>query len=382
MTEPLRQSEVVAYLLQRDLIGARDVCDADVLVADASRRNYNVRVERRGGASYLVKQCAEPNAVETLANEAKIYSLIHTDPRYRSLAKWLPRCYGYDATKNLLVLELLTGDAQDLEHYHAHGYFSKTIARAVGRALALLHQSSRDVQLTAPPASDLPWVFSLHRPSLAQWRDLSAASSQVVGILQRHLEFGDLIDRCAGSWQPEALIHGDIKWANFVVFSPAGSGRKTRLRIVDWEYAGFGDPGWDVGGVFSAFMGHWVLSMPIGSTGDPSRWARLSRFPLEVMQPAIRAFWEAYARHRGLDSRERENTLWRSTMFAAVRLVQTAIERTQGTTAVSKNIVFLLQLAMNALIGPLETIVHVLGIDLKTDLALRLGESDGRVAHA
>jgi hypothetical protein len=42
MTEPLRQSEVVAYLLQRNLIDTRDVCDSDVLVTDASRRNFNV----------------------------------------------------------------------------------------------------------------------------------------------------------------------------------------------------------------------------------------------------------------------------------------------------------------------------------------------------
>ncbi|HVC33563.1 MAG TPA: aminoglycoside phosphotransferase family protein [Chloroflexota bacterium] len=372
MIQPLSQSEVVAYLLNKNLIDPTDVCDSGLLVTDVSRRNCNVKVVVERGVSYLVKQCGEPNAIETLANEAVVYDMLYTDPRYRSLTDYLPRYYGYDSAKNLLILALLAGDAQDLEHYHARGHFSKTIGRAVARGLAELHKVTISEQLGRSPGrravSDLPWVFTIHRPSLSQLRDLSAASRQVVGILQRYPEFGDLIDACAGNWRASSLIHGDVKWANFMVFAPNGSGRKTRLKIVDWEYAGLGDPCWDVGGALSAYISCWVLSMPMISAATPIEWERLSRFPLEPMQPAMRAFWEAYARHMSLDSLQRDSLLWRSTLFCAVRLVQTAIERTQTVTVLSKNVVHLLQLAMNMLRRPVEAIVHVLGIDLKSDL--------------
>lgn len=371
--DPLNRSQVVHYLLQKGLLKAKDICDSDLLLIDASRRNSNIKVIRKNGPSYLVKQCRTSSAIETLANEAAIYSLLGTNARYSALADYLPRCHLYDSDAGLLVLELLDHNAKDLEQYYSHGRFSKTIARKLARALAQLHQAPKP---SVPykysgaefPLYELPWAFTLHRPSLGQLRELSSATIQAVGIIQRHRDFHDLIDRCADYWKPDALIHGDIKWANFVIFSPLGSGRKARLKIIDWECSGIGDPCWDVGSVFSAYLSLWVLSMPMLTNTHPDAQGDLCRFPLAAMQPAIRTFWAEYARCMSLDIQQREIFLWRSTLYSAIRLIQGCVERTQVTNVMSKNIVCLLQFAMNTLIQPVETIVRALAIDLRAEL--------------
>jgi aminoglycoside phosphotransferase (APT) family kinase protein len=368
---PLSQTWVVRYLLEKRLIDPEDICGSALVTSDASRRNSNIKVIRELGVSYLVKRCVERNAVETLANEARIYAVLHGDRRFRAVSSYIPRFYGFDSRENVLVLELI-GDrkAEDLEHYHLRGYFSKAIARMQGRGLAELHRAfPRDLfdQLgLAEPTYRLPWIFSLHRPSIGQARDLSSASSQVIGIIQRHRDFHVMIDKCADYWEPTTLVHGDIKWANFVLFSPAGTGRRTRLKIIDWEYAGLGDPCWDVGSVFSAYLSCWILSMAMIYEGK-KEGEDICRFPLPLMQPALRVFWSEYSSRLKLDDIQREKYLWRATLFSAVRSIQTAIEQTQRTNVLSKNIIHLVQLAMNTLAYPVETIVHVFGIDLRAD---------------
>src|SRR3712207_7392916 len=39
----------------------------------------------------------------------------------------------------------------------------------------------------------------------------------------------------------EALIHGDARWDNCIVYPRTASRRATRVKLVDWEHACFGD---------------------------------------------------------------------------------------------------------------------------------------------
>jgi hypothetical protein len=366
--EPLSQKQVVGYLLEKRLIDAEDICGAGLSTSDVSRRNSNVKVIRELAPSYLIKRCVEHNAVETLANEAKIYNAIYSNSQLKILSRYIPQFYSYDATENLLVLELIGGNAEDLEHYHLRGHFSKGVARLKGRALAELHNAfTSDSFLRsglANPAPGLPWIFSIHSPSLGQARDLSAASSQIIGIIQRHQDFPKMIDQCSNFWQATAMIHGDVKWANFILFSPTGRGRKTRLKVIDWEYAGLGDPCWDLGSVFSAYLSCWTLSRALVAVKN-GRDENICRFQLESMQPAIRAFWKEYVSISKLSGRKEDEFLWRSTIFSAVRSLQTAIEQAQRGNVLSKNLVHLIQLSMNTLAYPVETIVRLFGIELK-----------------
>ena len=91
----------------------------------------------------------------------------------------------------------------------------------------------------------------------------------------------------------------------------------------------------------------WVGSIPIVEVADPARLMARARHPLLRMQPAIEAFWTAY-RAAAPDG----PALRRVIELAAVRLLQTAVERAQALAAPSAHVVTLVQLADNMLRRP------------------------------
>ena len=78
----------------------------------------------------------------------------------------------------------------------------------------------------------------------------------------------------------------------------------------------------------------------------------LARFPLSTMQPAILAFWRAYAKHTGQRGVASDLGLIRASRFAAARLIQSAVEHTQAASTVTGNIILMLQVAANMLADP------------------------------
>ena len=354
----LSQSDVVPYLLHRRLLDSAAVVDCDVVVRDVSARNSSYTVERRRGPSYLLKQGVGPETRATVAHEAAVYATLWRDGG--PTRRYLPRVYGFD--EGVLVLELV-GDGRDLrDHHFRRGRFPTTLAAAMGRVLGVLHETTKREGRGGSGAGRAPWVLALHRPGLEVFRDLSSASLELVRILQAQPEYGHAVDGLRESWRVEALLHNDVKWDNFVLVPSGSDGRARRLKLVDWEAAGHGDPCWDIGSVFSHYLSSWVLSIPVTGETLPERFPELAQFPLEGMQPAIGACWGAYVAARRLDPEEADRCLQRAVAMAAARLVQTAFEITQASMMVTGNVVLHLQLALNLLLRPREAGAHLLGL--------------------
>ena len=104
-----------------------------------------------------------------------------------------------------------------------------------------------------------------------------------------------------------------MKWANCIAHRRRGRPRPTRIKLVDWEMAGWGDPAFDVGSAFSDFAGFALDARPAGAA-----------------RAAAAAFWRAYVRARGLDARRGGGLLERSVRFAGARLVQSAVRAHAG----------------------------------------------------
>ena len=163
-------------------------------------------------------------------------------------------------------------------------------------------------------------------------------------------------------WRADALIHNDIKWDNCLVFSSQESGRRTGLKIIDWEFAAVGDPCWDVGSMFSNYLSFWLMSILITGEEPPDRFLELSPYRLQDMQPAMRAYWRSYVRGLGLDPSECRARLLRAVRYAAARLLQTAFEQLQSVVHINGNIICLVQLSLNILQRPGAAAAHLLGI--------------------
>ncbi|MDJ0944429.1 MAG: phosphotransferase [Kiloniellales bacterium] len=356
----LSQLEAVRYLLRRGLIDTAHVVRDTVTVANVSRRHLNFRVSTQKGPSYLLKQGVGKERAAAVRHEAAMYRRLSSMSGFPD--KYTPHLHVYDDVNDVLIFEWVTG-AENLRDYHLRrGYFPVLLARAMADAMSRIHRSEVGKRREAPGSSHIPWVLSVHRPTLQFFQDCSGGSLALIETIQEFSDFCDEIDALREEWREDALIHGDLKWDNCIVSGKAPSARMTRLRIVDWELARTGDPCWDIGSVFHDYLSFWLLSIPITGSQPPERFLDLARFPLEKMHPALRAFWETYARKMGLGAVEVKVWLIRSVRYAAARLIQTAFEQMQGSTQLNGNTICLLQLSQNILKRPHEAAVHLLGI--------------------
>ena len=337
----LEQHEVAAYLLARRLVRRRSIVSGSLRISDASSRNRNFRVSGGAGESLLLKQGLAADSAHSLRNEVALYRrLTAAGDGGGAVAACVPRLHGHDARRRILILEWIAG-GEDLDAlHHRRGRPSAALAAALGRTLAAVHAVGRDEQALR---DDPPWVLSLHRPPLEALRYLSAASVDLIGLLQADPGVGAALAELRDGWSAERLVHRDVKWANCIAHPAADGARLSRVKLVDWEMAGWGDPAFDIGSALSDFAA-FALRVAV-STAAPA------------------ALWRAYGRARGLDDRAAAALLERSVRFAGARLVQSAYEHTQETTVMSPQVTRVVALARDLLLAPAAAGAARLGIE-------------------
>ncbi|HVF14262.1 MAG TPA: phosphotransferase, partial [Acidimicrobiales bacterium] len=311
--------------------------------------------------SYFLKQGFGDDGAATVAHEARIYRMLST---HGALLRYLPAFYMYDPDEGVLAIEAVD-EARDLREYHRQARrFPIGLAGWVGRMLGTLHRvTALDVN---GPAGELdpggaPWMTSIHRPHLGVFRDSSSASLDLIRVVQNADDFGALLEQVQAGWRVSALLHSDVKWDNLLACRRGGSGRVTGLKVVDWEIAIAGDPGWDIGSAFASYISAWLWSIPVTGEHPPERFVELARHPLTAMQPAIGRCWSEYVDALGVDRREAGRRLTRAVDLAAVRVVQTAFEAAQTANRLTSNVALHLQVAHNMLRRPREAAGHLLG---------------------
>jgi hypothetical protein len=362
----LKLEEVVPFLLGRRLIDEEQIVDGALAVTNVSRRNHNFKIINRSGRSYFIKQGVGPEKSRTVAHEADVYLFLQSIAHANQMLRVLPRFFGYEPNHSILILELAP-DAQSLIEYHgSSGRFSKRLASAIGNALGVFHRLTGNAkvreQYSQRHSSHLPFGLHLHRPDLSLFKHASQGCLEVVKMIQQSKELSEFLDSIRNDWRIETLIHGDLRLDNCNVLPVSSSGRRTRVRIVDWELATLGDPCWDVGTVFSEYLSLWLQSAPISGATPPEQFVKFARNPIERMQPAIRSFWQSYLRQLEHTTDRADEKLLRSVNYSAARLVQTAFERVQEGFQITGQAVCLLQLSMNILKRPHEASVQLLGI--------------------
>jgi Ser/Thr protein kinase RdoA (MazF antagonist) len=348
----LDQSEVVHYLLAQGLVKPRHVVEESIAVADASRRNRVFVVSTGDGPAYVVKQ-AGPEGAATLAHEAAVLrALAIAHP----VSAQVPLVVDHDPARRRLVLRTAAG-ARDWSDNHRGGRFPRLPARALGQALAAVHRLAADDFDARPAGIDPMWGLSLPEPPQRLVLDLSAGATDLVARIQGNRALCDRLTRLREAGVDGVLVHGDLRWDNCLVAAAPGARRATRLVLVDWELAGRGAPAFDVGTVLAEYLRLWVGSIPIVVPSDPGRLAHRARHPLTAMHPAMEAFWSAYR-----EASTAPPPLRRVVELVGVRLLQSAVERSQGLASPSAHVIAQIQLADNLLGAPDDAASVLLGL--------------------
>lgn len=363
----LTPENLVHFLLERGLLTRDSVVHRGFEVAEISRRNRNFKITQRSGQGYFVKQVRhwDPESVRTVQTEAECYRLASRDPSFDAIAGIVPRFCLYDQRRSVLITELLDGAETITDHHFRNAEFPVQVAEQLGEAFGTYHRCA----MTSRPQGNnglflhrSPWVFSVHEMQPEAASHLSGGIHQMIAMVRQFPQFGAALNKLRSEWSPEGLIHGDIKWDNCLLHS--GPNGRSRLKIVDWELADWGDPCWDVAGIMSAYLSFWVHSLPGDRLATPGIMVEAARYPLEHMQPAIRSFWSHYARCRGVSGEEARQILRRIVMYTGARMIQTAFEVLQMSQSANSSTVLLLQLSMNVLSDPDEAIHELLGIEV------------------
>ena len=308
------------------------------------------------GDGWIVKHNA--GKVTTAAEHAVVTLL--NDLGTAEVRRTLPTLAPGVASDGTLALDLVQSSAtlrMVIARYCAPP--EQTLA-SVGTALSQIH----GIAMPSPICTSLTTVPThpiIHgRLSPKTLEEMSTASRRLAVLIDEiePLKF-QLSLLAGGSWR--CLIHNDLKWDNILVHPREGETEPTEVKLIDWEMAGLGDPCWDVGTVLSEFVAFWALSIPVVG-GEP--YEGLAKYPIEDMQPAIRAFWESYAEAMEFDRATARERLLKSVRFAGARLIQTAYERTQTMTHLTPHIYLLLQLSLNIMEGPEEAAEGLFGIPL------------------
>jgi len=326
--------ELVLELVAKGLL-TEEAAVGHLTIAPLIGRNDNRAIELAGGRAFLAKQAVGSSSA--LANEARVYELLRA--RESGFAAHMPVARAFDSRRRLLVLDLIR-DARTAGS-------GRGVASMLGRALARLH--AIDVSRRRLRAIDRPWVLSFDCLPLEGLRRISSANLQMTRMIQESRSLCRAFADLAASWTTSALIHNDLRWENCLL----SRGRK--LKLVDWELAGRGDPAWDVGTIFSNFLARWLFSMTFDRGASPGL-RRTAHEPLAPMHAAMRRFWRAYTESGG------DVSLVRATRFAAARLIQTAFEMQRLSTDVSGNVVSLLQLSENMMARPDDAASTLLGL--------------------
>ena len=348
----LSANTVTHYLIERGLVSLDTVVDGDLIVVESSSRNRNFKIILKSSPGFFVKQAQQWDSQATglLQREASCYWLAANDPGFASLASHVPHFELYDPARRILVMELLP-DGENLRDYHRRlAAFPLTVAAHLGQIIGTYHQtillSAAEHANAAAFPRTIPWILSAHRLGESPTQTFGAANQQILTIINQYADFHKYLDALREQWRFDSFIHGDMKWENCIVYQRNG---ELQVKVIDWETADLGDPCWDVGAILQAYLIFWIMSMPIQGTLPPAEYLSMTPYPIEAMQPAIRAFWLAYVRSRNLAGVEQQDILHLSMRYAAARMLQTAFEYMVYSPQITTNALSMLQVSLNIL---------------------------------
>jgi Ser/Thr protein kinase RdoA (MazF antagonist) len=307
----------------------------------------------------FVKQAEEAGAAATLANEAAVYQLLAGREGAR-LRQRVPAFVYFDPTASRLVLRSVAESTDADDSSLPSGASADDMAAWLGETLAVCHSTFRRPTALASLSGNsvVPWPILMAHPPVEWLVELSPAQADLIRLVQSTPPLVDALSRAHEDWNPSALIHGDIRPAN--VLGVRLRGGAVRLRLVDWELAGWGDPMWDVASAMQAYLLECITSESWSELERPAQAARVFARHLPAAQRRIRALWSAYRTH--LTGRLPRAALERLAPYVAARLLQSAYEAASAATRLGREVSGVVQLSVNIATNPDRVATELFGL--------------------
>jgi hypothetical protein len=325
----LGSHNVFSYLVQRGICRPGDVI-ASVEQLIGKNLNLLVHLSADGSAGtlaarYVVKQGPVGRSgipKDGFDEEWRFAQLLRSREELAALQVLTSEPISYDEENEIIVYRYFDC-YQDLgDFYSENQFYPSAVAAALGIALASLHQATfqrDDYLLKLDPHSVSRESRHLHRLNYGhELRHLTPSIFQRVSVdglkfyqlYQRAHDLSQAIAHLEVNSQCCCLIHGDLKFNNILLHDGWCNWRRQVLpgptsllllaedqsvvRLIDWEQWKWGDPAFDVGALVAEYLRAWLKSLMLARDVDLAVALKLAAVPLEMVQPSIQAFLQAY----------------------------------------------------------------------------------------
>jgi len=359
----LTDESVVHYLLDKQVLTEQQVVDGDIMVVPYHTRNNIFKIfTGTKDMDYFLKQseAAHEQVYRLSKNEAYVYDMINNSKEYAPVCNHVPAMIHCDSERSILVFEYLSGTTNLHEYYLATKHFEPELAAQQGTILSSYHMAVPADTDTSHFSKQVPWVLKLVEWDPYGTFPTEPLKAQLVKYVIEYANLKQLIADLRNEWNISCLMHGDIKWANFVI-NPADEAKK--IYLIDWETSDIGDPAWDVGGLLQSYFSVWIFSSSAPAALNPDGTTKPEYlFETDKMQASIVSFWQEYSGNLGLSYEQRKALLIKSAKCAAARLIQTSIEALYGSvTTVEPYHYRCVQAAHNILSNPEFAVMQLFG---------------------
>lgn len=356
----LTNDTIIPYLQQRQLLPMDEVVKGNLMIIPIKTRNNIMMVKVSPEHSLFVKQLADDfSSVGLLKREVCAYRFLQEEKKIFSESASLPTMLFHDEEKHVLITKLVEG-ASSLHEYYIHKRsFDPSLAEEQAAILAAFHVTpGANVDTSAFPRM-VPWVLQISNYNEGTFFGNNQASTRVISIIKANPLLAQQLIRLSASWSFTHLIHGDIKWINFLI---AQNNEGTTQKLIDWELADIGDPVWDVAGLLQSYLSGWLFGFDNSNPQGLQRYHQMDHFNLSNMQASAQAFLQKYMALKQITGAAQKVFLIRVMEFTAVRILQTCIEGVTTTSNIEANNIRGVQLAFNILSHPenaLRELIHI-----------------------
>lgn len=360
----LTKKNLTPYLLDKGFLDYESVISGNIQITQMQSRNSIFKVNKRKSSGVFVKQLTNVDTQNSylLQKDATSLYLIGNDSIYSKTATYIPKYYGYDTALQVLMTEYIPNAKNIYEISMENKKFSMEHAETMAEILSTFHFNVTDhiKENTSLQfyTKALPWALQMHQKMNWPANAKIGVGQTINEMVMKNKKFQTMLKETAEQWDATSLIHGDIKWLNFICTEKDG---KTQTKLIDWEIADIGDPLWDVAGVLQSYLSGWVTSFENSFTHE-KQLPGAEFMHLENCKAATKHFWEAYAKKRNFTEKESHEALIKSIKFTGTRLVQTAFESNVHSPTLLPNSSRMLQMSYHLLENPEKTGDELLGI--------------------
>jgi aminoglycoside phosphotransferase (APT) family kinase protein len=201
-------------------------------------------------------------------------------------------------------------------------------------------------------SAKLPWILQLNAAAVQDIRE--RATRALLEVARTDVTLTQRLRALEAAWKPTTLMHGDAKLDNVLV----RMSERPRVWIVDWAFAGVGDPAWDVGSMLQSSLLLWLYGVPF-QAGVPFEDAvARSSFPITLAQAFTREFLRSYRATRTLSDPAWGRFVLRAVRYSGAALIQSALADARTSEHYSPRQLALLQTGACILAKPGQALRH------------------------